>query len=122
MKLAAVIVVALLSTVLTDAATVGLLGALRSLVDVNVNYWIIVLAPVVAVVVAVQALALWRVYRTRPVHHAAVYLAVFAAAEIVWLNIMLNPAGDIIRYVVTILGIGTLVMTLFVRFAWRAPV
>ena len=67
-KLAAVIVFALLSAIPTDVLTAIWLTVVRDHIDVtaNLNLFLVAVAPVVTVIVAVQALLLSRAYRSRP--------------------------------------------------------
>ena len=121
LKLTAVAVVALLGVLPTEVLSIAWLMRLQDHVEVTANLFVLVPAPVVAVMVAVQALVLSRVYRTRPLLFAAVYLGVYALAYAFWLSRLFNPPGDIARYAVVILIVGALVMALFARFVWRRP-
>ena len=120
-RLTAVGVVALLGVLPTEVLSIVWLTLLQDHVEVTANLFVLVPAPVVAVMVAVQALVLSRVYRTRPLLFAAVYLGVYALAYAFWLSRLFNPPGDIARYAVVILIVGALVMALFGRFVWRRP-
>jgi hypothetical protein len=119
MKLVAVIVVAILCTVLTDVLGIVWLAVMREHFDLTGNYWLLVAVPAVAVVVALQALVLWRIYRIRPLYHGGIFLAVYSVAEVLYLTVMQNPTADIARYLAIILVVGGIVLSLFMRFAWQ---
>lgn len=123
-KLTAVIAFALLSAIPTDILTVMWLRVVRDYADVTagLNLFLLAVAPVVAAIVAVQALLLSRAYRSRPVLHGAIYLGVYAAAHASWMNTLFNPAADIARYAAVILIVGLLVMAIVGRFVWFRPV
>ncbi len=118
-RLAAVAVVALLSVLPTDVLSIVWLTLLQDRVEVTANLFMLVSPPVVAVLVAVQAMVLARVYRLRPLLYGAVYLGVYALAYSSWLRLLFNPPADIARYAAVILGVGSLVMAFFVLFVWR---
>ena len=86
-KLAAVIVFALLSAIPTDVLTAIWLTVVRDHIDVtaNLNLFLVAVAPVVTVIVAVQALLLSRAYRSRPLLHGAIFLGLYAAAHASWM-------------------------------------
>lgn len=120
-RLAAMIVFALLSVIPTDILTAIWLSVVRDYVDVStkVNLFLMAVAPVVAVLVAVQALLLARAYRPRPMPNAAIFVALYAAAHATWLNILFNPLPDIIGHAVVILIVGSIVMAVVGRLVWR---
>ena len=120
-KLAAVIVVALLSVTPTDLLTIVWLTVLRDSVDATGHFFLYVVTPVVAAIVTVQALVLSRAYRPRPLLYGAVYLGVYAVADAVWLTRLFNPLEDVVRYAAVILIVGASVMALVTRFVWRRP-
>ena len=121
LKFTAVVVVALFGVLPTEVLSIAWLTRLQDHVEITANLFILVPAPVVAVMIALQALVLSRVYRARPLRFAAVHLGVYALTYALWLARLFNPAGDIARYVVVILIVGSLVMALFARFVWRRP-
>ena len=123
-KLAAVIAFALLSAIPTDILTAMWLGVVRDFIDVtaSLNLFPVAVAPVVTAIVAVQALLLSRVYRSRPLRYGAIYLGVYASAHAFWMNLLFNPPEDIVRYAATILIFGSLVMAIIGRLVWLRPV
>ena len=94
---------------------------LRDYLDVTAYLFFLVTGPVVGAMAAIQACALSRVYRARPVLLAAVYLGAYAATYAFWLSRIFNPPGDLARYAAVVLIVGGIVMALFARFAWRRP-
>ena len=123
-KLAAVIFFALLSAIPTDLLTAIWLTVVRNHVDVtaNLNLFLFAVAPVATAIVAVQALLLSRVYRSRPLRYGTIFLGVYAAAHAFWMNLLFNPLQDIVRYEATILIVGSLVLAIIGRLAWARPV
>ena len=93
----------------------------RGYFDVTAYLFFLVTAPAVGAMAAIQAFALSRIYRARPVHLAAVYVGVYAATYAFWLSRIFNPPGDLARYAAVVLVVGGIVMALFARFAWRRP-
>ena len=121
LKYAAVGLVGVLGVLPTEVLSIAWLTLLQEHVEVTANLFVLVPAPVVAVMIALQALILSRLYRARPLRLAAVYLGVYALTYAAWLTRLFNPPADVARYVVVILIVGSLVMALFARFAWRRP-
>ncbi len=123
-KLALVVVFALLSVIPTDILTAIWLSVVRNYIDVtaNLNLFLVAVAPVVTVVVAVQALLLSRAYRSRPLLYGAIFLGIYAAAHASWMARLFNPVEDIVRYAAVILIFGLLVMAIVGRLLWRRPV
>ena len=123
-KLVAVIAFALLSTIPTDVLTAMWLRAVRGHIDVTagLNLFLFGIAPVVAVIVAVQALLLSRAYRARPVLHGALFLGVYVVAHACWMNTLFNPVQDILRSEAAALVVGLLVLAIVNRFVWSRPV
>lgn len=120
-KVAAVALVAVLGVVPTELLSILWLTVLQDYFEVTAYLFFLVTTPVVAVLTTIQAFALSRVYRARPVLLAVVHLAVYAAAYAFWLSLMFNPPGDIARFAAVVLIVGGIVMALFARFAWRRP-
>ncbi len=120
LKYAAVVLVGVLGVLPTELVSIAWLTRLQANVEVTANLFVLV-SPVIAVVIALQALILSRLYRARPLRLAAVYLGVYALTYAAWLTRLFNPPADVARYVVVILIVGSLVMALFARFAWRRP-
>lgn len=118
-KYAAVVVVALSSVLPTELLSIAWIGRLQQHADVTANLFLLVPVPVVALMVAIQAGVLSRIYRAGPLRFAAVFLGVHAAGYALWLTRLFNPPADAGRYALVVLVVGALVMWLFTRFAWR---
>lgn len=121
LKLAAVLVVALASVLPTELISIRWMSLLQRHADLTANLFVLVPVPVVALMVALQAFVLSRVYRARPLLYAAVFLGVHAAGYALWLTRLFNPPADVARYAAVVLVVGALVMWLFTRFVWRRP-
>ncbi len=116
---ALVALVALLGVLPTEFFSIAWITVLQNHADVTANLFILIPAPVVALMVAIQAIMLARVYRPRPLLLACVYLGVCAVAYALWLNLLFNPPADIARYLLTIFVVGLIVFGLVWRFVWR---
>ena len=120
-KVVTVALFAALGVLPTEVLGILWMTLLRDYVDVTANLFLLVAGPVVAGMVALQAFALSRIYRARPVLLAAVCVGVYAATYAFWLSRVFNPPGDIARYAAVVVVAGGIVMALFARFAWRRP-
>ncbi|MYE83955.1 MAG: hypothetical protein F4X36_19345 [Gammaproteobacteria bacterium] len=120
-KVATVVFAAVLGVLPTEALSILWLTLLQNHVDVTAYLFFLIPGPVVAVIAAIQAFVLARVYQARPLLLAAVYLGVYAGTYAFWLSRIFNPPGDIARYAAIVLIVGGVVMALFARFAWRRP-
>ena len=120
-QVAAVVFVAIVSVLPTEIASIAWIGVLQDHADVTANLFVLVSAPAVAVMIALQALVLSRVYGRQPLRNAAVFLVVHAATYAFWLSRIFNPPADIASYAAVILVMGGIVMALFARFVWRRP-
>ena len=118
---AAVVGVAIVSVLPTEVLSIVWLTRLRDHFDVTANLFVLVPAPVIAVMIALQARVLARAYRPRPLVHSAIFLVVHAATYAYWLSRLYNPPADIASYAGVILVVGAIVMVLFARFVWRRP-
>ena len=106
----------------TEILGVLWLTVLQDHFDVTAYLFFLITTPVVAVMATVQAFALSRIYRARPILLGAVYLGVYAATYVLWLSRLFNPPGDLASFAAVVLVVGGIVMTLFARFVWRRPV
>ena len=120
LKYAAVVLVGVLGVVPTELVSIAWLTRLQANVEVTANLFVLV-SPVIAAMIALQALILSRVYRARPVRLAAVFLGVYALTYAAFLTRLFNPPADVASYVGVILVVGPVVMALFTRFVWRRP-
>lgn len=89
--------------------------------DVTGNFWLHGIVPVVFVVVSIQALLLWPIYRADPVKYGIAYAATYALCNAIELNFMGNPFADIATYVVTDLAIAVLVIGVLNQTFWKTP-
>ncbi len=120
-KIATVALVAALGVLPTEVLGILWITLLQDYLDVTAKVFLLITGPVVGAMAAIQALALSRIYRARPVLLAAVYLGVYAAAYAFWLSRLFNPPADLAGYAAAVLVVGGIVMALFARFAWRRP-
>ena len=118
-SVALIAVVALLGVLPTEVLSIVWITFLQNHADVTANLFVLIPAPVVALMIAIQALALTRIYRSRPLPLSAVYLGVFALVYALWLSMLFNPPADILRYVIAILVAGSIVYAGVWRFVWR---
>ncbi len=117
--IAVIAVMAVLAVLPTEILSIIWMSLLQQLAEVTANLFVLIPVPIVAAMVAVQALVLARVYRPQPLLLSAVYLVVFAAAYAFWLSRLFNPPADIARYVLVILVVGCIVFGFVWRFIWR---
>ncbi|MCY3838350.1 MAG: hypothetical protein OXH09_06870 [Gammaproteobacteria bacterium] len=120
-KVVTVALVAALGVLPTEVLGFLWMALLRGYFDVTAYLFLLVTGPVVAAMAAIQAFALSRIYRARPMLLAAVYVGVYAATYAFWLSRIFNPPGDVVRYAAVVLVVGGITMALFARFAWRRP-
>lgn len=119
--IAIIVAVAVLGVLPTEILSIIWIGLLQRHAEVTANLFILVPTPIIAVMVAIQALLLSRIYRNRPLILSAIYLGVFAAAYAFWLSRLFNPPADIVRYVLVILLCGAVVVGLIWRLVWQRP-
>ncbi len=118
-QLTLIVLVGLASVLPTEIVSIMWLTSLQRSFEITANLFVLVPLPIVAVMVALQAVVLSHLYRPRPLLHGAVYLVVFAGAYSAWLTRLFNPPEDVARYALIILVMGGIVMTLVARFVWR---
>lgn len=118
-KVVTVALAAVLGVLPTEVLGIALIALLRDYFDVTAYLFFLITAPAVAIMAAMQAFALSRVYRARPMLLSAAYVGVYAATYAFWLSRLFNPPGDLVRYAAVVLVVGGTVMALFARFAWR---
>lgn len=110
MKIALVLLVAILSVLLSEAGLIAWLVLSGGWLDVTGSLWLRGVAPVVLVVVALQTAALWRVYRSAPLRFGLVYGAAYPLLHALALNLMGNPGADVARFLLTDLAAVALVI------------
>ena len=119
MKIALVVLAAVLSVVLGEAGLMGWLIMSGSWLDVTGSLWLLGILPVVLAVVVLQTLALWRIYRGAPLRFGLIYGAIFAVLHGLGLNAMGNPASVIALYVLNDLALTALVIGGCHLLFWR---
>lgn len=119
MKIALVVLAAVLSVVLSEAGLMGWLIMSGSWLDVTGSLWLLGILPVVLAVVVLQTLALWRIYRGAPLRFGLIYGAIFAVLHGLGLNAMSNPASVIALYVLNDLALTGLVIGGCHLLFWR---
>ena len=117
--IAVIVAVAVLGVLPTELLSIIWIGILQSHAEVTANLFILIPAPIVAVMVTIQALLLARIYSRRPLLLPSIYLGVFAAVYAFLLSRFFNPPADILRYVIVILVVGSAVFGLLWQFIWR---
>ena len=117
--IAVIVAVAVLGILPTELLSIFWIGILQSHVEVTANLFVLIPAPIVAAMVAVQAFLLARIYSRRPLLLPAIYLGVFAAVYAFLLSRLFNPPADILRYAIVILVVGSAVFGLVWQFVWR---
>ncbi len=120
-KVATIALVAVFGVLPTEVLGILLLTLLSDHFDVTTHLFFLIAAPAVAIMATLQAFALSRIYRARPMLLSAVYLGVYAATYAFWLSRLFNPPADLASYAAVVLIAGGVVMALFARFAWRDP-
>ena len=101
MKIALVLLAAILSVLLSEASLIAWLVLSGGWMDVTGSLWLRGVAPAVLVVVALQTAALWRVYRSAPLRFGLMYGAAYPLLHALALNAMGNPAADVARFLLT---------------------
>lgn len=118
-SIAVVVAVAVLGVLPTELLSIIWIGLLQSHAEVTASLFMLVPTPIVAGMVAIQALLLARIYRPSPLLLPAIYIGVFAAVYAFWLSRLFNPPADIARYVLVILLVGSAVFGIIGRVYWR---
>lgn len=121
MKIALVVLAAVLSVVLSEAGLIGWLLMSGRWLDVTGSLWLLGILPVVLVVVVLQTLALWRIYRAAPLRFGLIYGVAFAVLHGLALSAMGNPASVVTLYVLNDLALAALVIGGCHLLFWRNP-
>ena len=119
MKIALVLLAAILSVFLSEAGLFVWLRLSSGWMDVTGSLWLRGVMPVACVVVALQTAALRRVYRGAPLRFGLIYGGAFALLHGLALNAFGNPAADLARYLLTDLGSAALVIGGCWLLFWR---
>ena len=81
LKTALVILVAIISVPLAEAGMIIWLGLSDELFDVTGNIWLLGILPVVFLLVTLQTLALWPIYRQNPLRYGLIYAILYPPAH-----------------------------------------
>ena len=118
MKIALAVLAGLISVALTEAvAVVWMINAPAS-IDLVGHFFVLTVLPAVTVVVLINALALWRVFKANPVRYPLIYSGVYLIAQAIGLNQLGNPPDYLLLYAATVAIVCAVVFFLFSRFAW----
>lgn len=121
LKTTLVVIVAIISIPVTELSMAMWLPRGASLFDATqtFNLWLFCIVPVGLVVVTLQALALWRIYRPNPLRYGLIYGCVVVAFHTFFLYWAFNPPADIALYVLTDVGVMAVVFGGFNALFWK---
>ena len=122
MRLLQLLLAALLSVVALESGLIGWLSLAGAGLDLTGHFFILALAPVVAVVAMAVGLIFSRLFSASPKLHGTVYLVLWAALHAALLATMKTPIAEIGWYADTIVLVGGLVLVVLYFFRWRSPV
>ena len=121
LKTALVALVAIISVPVTELSMAMWLPRGAALFDATqtINLWLFCILPVGLVVVSLQALALWRIYRPNPLRYGLIYGCVVVPFHTFFLNRFFNPPADIAMYVLTDVVVMAVVFGGFNALFWK---
>ena len=121
LKTALVVLVAIISVPVTELSMASWLPTGAALFDATqtINLWLFCIVPVGLVVVALQALALWRIYRSNPLRYGLIYGCVVIPFHTFFLHRFFNPPADIALYVLTDIVVMAIVFGGFNALFWK---
>ena len=121
LKTALVVLVAIISVPVTELSMANWLPLGASLFDATqtVNLWLFCIVPVGLAVVTLQALALWRIYRSNPLRYGLTYGCVVVPFHTFLLHRFFNPPADIALYVLTDVVVMAVVFGGFNALFWK---
>lgn len=121
LRTALVVVIALISVPVTELSMAFWLPRGAALFDAThtISLWLFCIVPVGLVVVTLQALALWRIYRPDPLRYGLIYGCVVVAFHTFFLHRFFNPPADIALYVLTDVGVMAIVFGGFNALFWQ---
>ena len=114
-----VVLVAIVSVALAEAAMIIWLGLVDELFDVTGSIWLRAILPVVSVLIVLQTLALWRIYRQNPLRYGLTYAVVYPLLHAFLLSRFFNPPADIAMYALTDLALCAIVFGGCYRWFWK---
>ena len=119
MKIALVVLVAILSVALSEVGLFIWLRASSRLMDITGSFFLRGVLPVELIVVTLQTLVLWKVYRSAPLRYGLIYAGTYALLHCVFLQRLNNPPADLARYLATDLGVTALIIGGCWLLFWR---
>ena len=119
LKTALVILVALICVPLAEAGMIIWLGLSDELFDVTGNIWLLCILPVVFLLVTLQTLALWRIYRQNPLRYGLIYAILYPSAHAFLLSQFFNPPADIAMYALTDVALAAIVIGGCYHWFWK---
>ena len=94
------------------------LGLSDELFDVTGNIWLLGILPVVFLLVTLQTLALWPIYRQSPLRYGLIYAILYPSAHALLLSQFFNPPADIAMYALTDVALAAVVIGGCYRLFW----
>ena len=119
MRIALIIVAALLSVVLVEGGVIAWLSLAGADVDLTGHFFLFGVTPVVLLVTLVIGLLFSRVFAFRPKVYCVTYLLLWLILHAGVLKLMGNPTMDIAWYLETISLVGGLVLVMLYFIRWR---
>ena len=121
LKTTLVVVIAIISVPVTELSMAIWLPQGAALFDAThtFNLWLFCIVPVGLVVVTLQALALWRIYRPNPLRYGLIYGCVVVVLHTFFLHRVFNPPADIAMYILTDIGVMAIVFGGFNALFWK---
>ena len=113
------IVMGLASVVGSEVLSIVALTNAPAGFDLTNNFFMTLVLPSVAIVVALNALILWKVFSRRTGLRAAIYTATYALAYLGLLANFNNPPGDITTYLAIVLISAPVILGGCYALFWR---
>ena len=113
------VVMGLASVVGSEMLSIVALTGAPSQFDLTNDFFITLVLPSVAIVVALNALILWKVFSQRTGPRIAIYTATYTLAYASLLSTMNNPLADIATYLAIVLVTAPFVLGAFYLLFWR---
>ena len=118
MKTTLAVIAGLISVALTEVVAILWMTNAPASIDLVGNFFGLTVVPAVTVVVLLNALALWRVFRANPRRYPVIYFGVYLVAQAFGLNLLGNPINNLVSYAVTVAVVCAIVFSLFTHFVW----
>ena len=120
-KIVLLILAGLGGVIATEAGVVTWLTYAPLSLDLTGNYFTLAILPVVALVVILAALALWKILAANPLRNCLIFAGVYIAAESFGLTQMGNPLTVVASYGLIMAGVCGIVFASFARLFWLRP-